>query len=224
MKIKKRPTKWEKILANHISDKELIPKVHYELISFNLILLKCPIETPGGRMASSLCTYQTEHISTPPDVFVFPTAILTAKTESVCVAYASPLARGMDGKRPGGTAPALTGSLYRFATRTCAVHSPVWLTASLHCSFRAPGDSPTHLAGPLWGGTAALRLSSWKVEESASTGGCMLDGVHQSPHGGVWKLGPRVSRASTRFLGRTSPEIPRDHASSVRNVLAVQQL
>lgn len=139
-------------------------------------------------MASSLCTYQTEHISTPPDVFVFPTAILTAKTESVCVAYASPLARGMDGKRPGGTAPALTGSLYRFATRTCAVHSPVWLTASLHCSFRAPGDSPTHLAGPLWGGTAALRLSSWKVEESASTGGCMLDGVHQSPteESGSW--------------------------------------
>lgn len=126
---------------------------------FNLILPRCLLETAGGGIASSLCTYQTEHISTPPDVFVFPTAILTAKTESVCEAYAFPLARCKDGKRPGWIATAFTGSEYSFATRTCAVHSPVWLTASLHSTALEPrADSPTHIAGLL--GEAPQRCDS----------------------------------------------------------------
>ena len=31
----KRPTKWEKIFANHISNKELISKIYKELIKLN---------------------------------------------------------------------------------------------------------------------------------------------------------------------------------------------
>ena len=31
-KMKRQPTKWEKIYANHVSDKELIAKIHKEFI------------------------------------------------------------------------------------------------------------------------------------------------------------------------------------------------
>ena len=34
-KMKRHPTEWEKIFANHISDKGLIPKIHKELIQLN---------------------------------------------------------------------------------------------------------------------------------------------------------------------------------------------
>ena len=34
-KMKRPPTVWEKIFANHISDKELISKIHKQLIQFN---------------------------------------------------------------------------------------------------------------------------------------------------------------------------------------------
>ena len=34
--MKRQPTKWEKIFANHISDKELISKIDKELTQLNI--------------------------------------------------------------------------------------------------------------------------------------------------------------------------------------------
>ena len=34
-RIKRQPTEWEKIFANHISDKELISKIYKELLQLN---------------------------------------------------------------------------------------------------------------------------------------------------------------------------------------------
>ena len=34
-KTKRQPTEWEKIFANHASDKELISKIHKELMQLN---------------------------------------------------------------------------------------------------------------------------------------------------------------------------------------------
>ena len=34
-KMKRQPTEWEKIFANHISDKKLIPRIYRELLKLN---------------------------------------------------------------------------------------------------------------------------------------------------------------------------------------------
>ena len=34
-KMKRQPTEWEKVIANHISDKWLVSKIHKELIQLN---------------------------------------------------------------------------------------------------------------------------------------------------------------------------------------------
>ena len=52
-KMKRQPTKWEKMLANDISDKRLISKIYKELINStsenqNLNLKLCRGDSPGG--------------------------------------------------------------------------------------------------------------------------------------------------------------------------------
>ena len=43
-KVKRRPTEWEKIIANEATDKELISKIHKQLLHLNSRKISDPIK------------------------------------------------------------------------------------------------------------------------------------------------------------------------------------
>ena len=49
-KVKRQTSEWEKIIANEATDKELISKIHKQLMLLNTIKIKWPNQKMGQRM------------------------------------------------------------------------------------------------------------------------------------------------------------------------------
>ena len=49
-KVKRQTSEWEKIIANEATDKELISKIHKQLMLLNAIKIKWPNQKMGQRM------------------------------------------------------------------------------------------------------------------------------------------------------------------------------
>ena len=49
-KVKKQPSKWEKIIANEVTDKELISKIYKQLMKLNTRKIKNPIKKLGKEL------------------------------------------------------------------------------------------------------------------------------------------------------------------------------
>ena len=47
--VKRQPSKWEKIIANEATDKELISKIHKQLLQLNSRKINAPIKKMGQR-------------------------------------------------------------------------------------------------------------------------------------------------------------------------------
>ena len=48
-KVKRQPSEWEKIIANEATDKELISKIHKQLLQLNSRKINAPIKKMGQR-------------------------------------------------------------------------------------------------------------------------------------------------------------------------------
>ena len=49
IKVKRQPSEWEKIIANKATDKELISKIHKQLMQLNTRKINDPVEKMGQR-------------------------------------------------------------------------------------------------------------------------------------------------------------------------------
>ena len=58
-KVKKQPSEWEKIIANEVTDKELISKIYKQLLKLNSRKIKDPIKKMGQRITQTF--FQRKH-------------------------------------------------------------------------------------------------------------------------------------------------------------------
>ena len=58
-KVKRQPSEWEKIIANEVTDKELISKIYKQLLQLNSRKINVPIKKMGQRAKQTF--FQRSH-------------------------------------------------------------------------------------------------------------------------------------------------------------------
>ena len=59
-KVKRQPSEWEKIIANEATDKELISKIHKQLLKLNSRKINHPIKEMGQRTKQTFLQRHTD--------------------------------------------------------------------------------------------------------------------------------------------------------------------